>query len=131
MSSAQEIHSPTNIKLMLSWNLFGSTPGIEPWSFVPVKLNTILGEHPPPPSPFSTDLLKHEKGISSMLVDIDFIDDGADVVGEIIYLPNPDKLMSFLLLTILTGQDHISKVFVLCQVSKSSTMPLIFAKYFI
>ena len=66
-----------------------------------------------------------------MLVDIDFIDVGGDVVGEIIYLPNQDKLMSFHLLTILTGQDHISKVFVLCQVSKSSTLPLIFAKYFI
>ena len=66
-----------------------------------------------------------------MLVDIDFIDVGGDVVGEIIYLPNQDKLMSFHLLTILTGQDHISKDFVLCQVSKSSTMPLIFAKYFI
>ena len=35
------------------------------------------------------------------------------------------------LLTILTGQDHISKVVVFCQVSKSSTLPLIFAKYFI
>ena len=67
-----------------------------------------------------------------MLVDIDFIDVGGDVVGEIIYLlPNQDKLMSFHLLTILTGQDHISKVVVFCQVSKSSTLALIFAKYFI
>ena len=42
----------------------------------------------------------------------------------------PRKTMSNLL-TILTGQDHISKVVVFCQVSKSSTLPLIFAKYFI
>ena len=66
-----------------------------------------------------------------MLVDIDFIDVGGDVVGKIIYLPNQDKLMSYHLLTILTGQDHISKVVVLCQISKSSTLPLIFAKYII
>ena len=62
---------------------------------------------------------------------VDFIDVGGDVVGEIIYLPNQDKLMSFHLLTILTGQDHISKVVIFCQLSKSSTLPLIFAKYLI
>ena len=66
-----------------------------------------------------------------ILVDIHFIDVRGGYVGDIIYLSSQDELMSFHLLTIFTCQDHISKVVVLCQVSKSSTLPLIFAKYFI
>ena len=40
-------------------------------------------------------------------------------------------LVSFHLLTILAGQSHIRNVVVLSQVSKSSTLILILAKYFI
>lgn len=46
-------------------------------------------------------------------------------------LPSQDHLVSFPMLTILTGQGHISKVVVLSQVSKSSTLPVIFTEYFI
>ena len=42
-----------------------------------------------------------------------------------------DHLVGFHLMTILTGQSHISKVVVLSQVSESSTLILILAKYFI
>ena len=46
-------------------------------------------------------------------------------------LSSQDHLVSFHLLTILTGQGHISKVVVLFQISKSSTLSLILPKYFI
>ena len=46
-------------------------------------------------------------------------------------LPSQDHLVSFHLLTILTGQGHISKVVVLFQISKSSTLSLILPKYLI
>ena len=46
-------------------------------------------------------------------------------------LPSQDHLVSFHLLTILTRQGHISKVVVLFQISKSSTLSLILADFFI
>ena len=47
------------------------------------------------------------------------------------WLSSHDYLVSFYLLTILTGQGHISEVVVLYQISKSSTLLLILAEYFI
>ena len=46
-------------------------------------------------------------------------------------LPSQDHLVSFHLLTILTGQGHISKVVVISQISKSPTLPLMLVEYFI
>ena len=46
-------------------------------------------------------------------------------------LLSQDNLVRFHLLTILTRQGHISKVVVLFQISKSSTLSLILADYFI
>ena len=46
-------------------------------------------------------------------------------------LLSQDNLVRFHLLTILTRQGHISKVVVLFQISKSSTLSLILADFFI
>ena len=46
-------------------------------------------------------------------------------------LPSQDHLVSFPMLTILTGQGHISKVVVVAQIFKSSTFPLILVKHLI
>ena len=90
-------------------------------SFVPVKLNTILGDPLLPvvdtESSFWPLNITWSKGCFVYLCQNSHNPE----------LPQPHSN----LLTIFTGQDHISKVVVFCQVSKSSTLPLIFAKYFI
>ena len=46
-------------------------------------------------------------------------------------MPSQDHLVSFDLLTILSGQGHIRKVVVISQISIRSTLPLKLVKYFI
>ena len=46
-------------------------------------------------------------------------------------LPSQDHIVNFPMLTILTGQGHISKVVVVAQIFKSSTLPLILVKHLI
>ena len=53
------------------------------------------------------------------------------IVSSLCPVPSQDHLVTFCLLIILKGQGHISKVVVLSQVSKSSTLPLILTEYFI
>ena len=82
----------------------------------PCKIKHVLRRPPPPSSRHRVIFLAIKHNLAQGMFCVSMPE-----------LPQPHSN----LLTILTGQDHISKVVVFCQVSKSSTLPLIFAKYFI
>ena len=104
-----------SVKLLGGWSYRGTFS--DPQRFLcPCKIKHVLRRPPPPSSRHRVifSAIKHNLAQGMFCVSMP-------------ELPQPHSN----LLTILTGQDHISKVVVFCQVSKSSTLALIFAKYFI